>query len=161
MFKTKLSILFFICAVMYVTAQVQLPALSPRAKVFQQAGLTELEVSYSRPNAKSRVLFSDKGLVPFGEFWRTGANAATRISFNTHVFINDTELKKGDYAMLTKPNRSSWEIYFYAFQTSSWNDYVSQTPVTIAKVNIFETLEYVESFTIAFENITFDTKGEN
>lgn len=139
------------------TAQVKLPALSPRAKVVQQAGLTELEISYSRPSKKGRVLFAPNGLVPFGEFWRTGANAATRISFDSNVTISGVELKKGDYAMLTKPNATTWDVYVYAYNKSSWNSYVSQEPVVVAKANVFKTSETIESFTIGFENITFES----
>ena len=36
-------------------------------------------------------------LVPFGKVWRTGANAATTLTFTDDVTIGGTEVKAGKY----------------------------------------------------------------
>jgi hypothetical protein len=67
--------------VSFASAQTTLtiPAASPTSKVTQQFATAKIEISYSRPSTKGRVIFGD--LVPFGELWRTGANASTKIMF--------------------------------------------------------------------------------
>jgi tetratricopeptide (TPR) repeat protein len=155
--QIKLLICCFACVVVSATAQVKLPVLSPKAKVVQQAGLTEIELSYSRPSAKGRVIFAQNGLVPFGKFWRTGANAATKITFGSDVVIAGTTLKKGAYAILTKPNATAWEVYFYPYTKSSWPSYVPQEPALKTSAKVSQTSDATESFEIRLENITYDT----
>lgn len=47
--------------------------------------MTDVELTYSRPGVKDRTVFTSDELVPYGEVWRTGANARTKISFSTDV----------------------------------------------------------------------------
>ena len=63
-------LLNFIC--FEVFGQVNTPPASPRAKISQQLGLTQVEVDYSRPSARGRHIMG--GLVRYGDIWRTGAN---------------------------------------------------------------------------------------
>ncbi len=80
----------------------ELPAPSPKAKVFQTVGLTDVEVVYSSPAVNNRKIWGE--LVPYNEMWRTGANKATTISFSTDVNFGGTEVKAGTYALFTVPN---------------------------------------------------------
>ena len=67
-----------------LVAQAQeLPQPSPAASVSQRIGLTDINVEYSRPGVKDRVIFGD--LVPFDQIWRTGANKNTTIEFSGPV----------------------------------------------------------------------------
>ena len=84
------------------------PAASPAASVTQRVGLTDIEIQYSRPGAKGRTIFG--GLVPFGEVWRTGANAATKISFSTDVKLGGQAVPAGTYALFTIPEKGEWTI---------------------------------------------------
>ena len=67
----------------YIMAQIQTPQASPRAKLEQIVGLTKVKIDYSRPATRGRSIIGD--LVPFGEIWRTGANADTTIEFSDDV----------------------------------------------------------------------------
>ncbi|MGH2552219.1 MAG: DUF2911 domain-containing protein, partial [Chitinophagaceae bacterium] len=49
-------------------AQLKTPAPSPTQTIKQDFGLSNLELSYSRPGKKERKIFGD--LVPFGKVWR-------------------------------------------------------------------------------------------
>ena len=62
----------------------ELPQPSPTATINQRVGLTDFTVVYSRPSAKGRTIFGD--LVPFGQVWRTGANAC--VKFNALSLIH-------------------------------------------------------------------------
>ena len=88
--------LFTILAVAFVAfftttnAQINTPAASPFSKLEQQVGLTDVTIEYSRPSMKGRLLFVD--VESFGNIWRTGANASTKISFSDDVTVNGQEL---------------------------------------------------------------------
>ena len=72
-------------------------------------------ITYSSPSKKDRLIFGSKdegALVPFDEYWRTGANRHTFIENNVSLFFNNKELKSGKYSIYTIPSKDSWEIYF-------------------------------------------------
>jgi len=86
--------------------QFELPRASLAAKVSQTAGLTEIALEYSSPAVRSRTIFG--GVVPFGEVWRTGANACTKISFSKEVQIGSAAVAAGTYCLFTIPNKDRW-----------------------------------------------------
>jgi hypothetical protein len=98
-------------------AQIKTPAPSPVAKISQEVGLIKLELEYSRPSAKGRKVFGD--LVPFGEMWRTGANASTKVTVSDDAKVAGMPLPKGTYALYTIPGEKEWTIIFYK-NTSYW-----------------------------------------
>ena len=135
-------------------AQITTPAPSPKAKVMQTVGLTDIWVKYSRPSMKGREIFG--GLVPYDMVWRTGANAATKVVFDDDVKVEGMELKKGDYALFTKPGLSSWEVHFYEYTTSSAGGYRDATPKALVKVMPKKVSNVRESFEIEFANVKDD-----
>ncbi|EMS32669.1 hypothetical protein C943_01022 [Mariniradius saccharolyticus AK6] len=90
--------------------QIQMPQASPTAKISQKIGLTDVTIDYSRPSTKGRKIFGE--LVTYGEVWRTGANAATVITFSTPVIIEGNNLPAGSYALYSIPGKSDWTIIF-------------------------------------------------
>jgi hypothetical protein len=60
---------------------------------------------------RGRTIFGD--LVPYGKVWRTGANLRTKFSTSTDITVQGEALKKGEYGILSIPNKDSWEIIFY------------------------------------------------
>lgn len=100
-----------------LNAQFQTPAASPSSTVTQQVGLTDFTIEYSRPSMKGRAIFGD--LVPYDKMWRTGANKNTMITFSDDVKVGGSDVKKGTYAIFTKPGMSSWEVYLYT-DTENW-----------------------------------------
>ena len=134
-------------------AQVNTPPASPRAKISQQLGLTQVEVDYSRPSARGRDIVG--GLVRYGDIWRTGANKNTTVSFSDAVDVAGKPLAAGKYALYTRPSADQWEVYFYKKNnmgnaSSNWEvDQVALT-VVVQPVN-FEPM--VETFTISFSDL--------
>ena len=134
-------------------AQVLTPQPSPKATLNQIVGLTDVEIEYSRPSAKGRIVFGE--LVPFGKLWRTGANANTTISFSEDVVIDGKTLKKGKYALYTLPRIDTWEIIFYT-KTDNWGnpDTFSEENVALRAIVKPElTARNVETFTIDINNL--------
>lgn len=90
------------------SANVPLPAPSPKAMVMQTVGITDVTVEYSSPGIKGRKVFGS--LVPFGELWRTGANAATRITFSRDVTVAGKPVAAGTYSIFTLPTARMWTV---------------------------------------------------
>ena len=137
-------------------AQIKTPASSPLGKVIQTVGLTDITVEYSRPSAKGRKVYGD--LVPFGEKWRTGANAATKITFSEDVSVEGNALKAGTYALYTLPNEHEWEVYFYKNANQSglpraWDD---NEVAAKFMVKPRQAGDFVETFTIGIGMVAAD-----
>ncbi len=136
------------------SAQVKTPSSSLGAKIFQTVGLTDVKVEYSRPSKKGRDIFGKKSLVPYGKLWRTGANAATKITFSTDVVVGGKELKKGSYAVLTTPGKKEWDVHFYKYEGGSWSSYKEKTAAaTITVKSMTHKKHSVETFTIGFSDL--------
>lgn len=115
--KKILIALAIILAPFATEAQIKTPQASPKGYIKQTVGLTDVEVTYSRPGARGRAVFGN--LVPFGKLWRTGANENTIINFGDDVVIDGKTLKKGKYSIYTIPKIESWEVIFY-LSTDNW-----------------------------------------
>ena len=131
------------------TAQIRTPAPSPSCKMEQTVGLTTVTLEYSRPSVKDRTIFAADGLVPYGQVWRTGANAATKITFSDDVKLGGQDIKAGSYAILTVPNATKWQIMLHEYDGRSWSSYKDKKPTAMVNAKV-ETLPIdVESFMIS------------
>ncbi|MBX2928792.1 MAG: DUF2911 domain-containing protein [Saprospiraceae bacterium] len=136
-------------------AQIRTPAASPSAELKQTVGLTEVTINYSRPSAKGRVVFGD--LVPMNELWRTGANAATKLTFGDNVKVAGKELKKGSYAIITAPGQDGWKVMLHMYESTNWGSYAEKEPFAAFVIRPDRTAEFTETFTIAINDITTTT----
>jgi hypothetical protein len=137
-------------------ARIAFPQVSPTETLNVRVGATDIEVVYSRPSAKGRVMLG--GNNPYGEVWRTGANSATRVTFGTPVTIEGSLLGAGTYELFTIPGKDTWTIIFQkagkqwgAYTYDMKNDAlrVTVTPVALA--------DPVETFTIDLNDIRSDS----
>ena len=145
--------LLAIVASFSLEAQIETPAPSPASKLMQTVGLTEVMVDYSRPSMRGRAVFGE--LVPYGKLWRTGANAYTKISFDTDVTISGQEVKSGTYSIFTKPGEKNWEVFFYTDTQGGgtpreWDD---AKVVAKATVPVYPMDMPVETFTITIDDV--------
>ncbi len=146
-------------AVTTLHAQISTPAPSPSAKVMQTIGLTDVNVEYSRPAMKGRAIFGEKGLVPYGEMWRTGANKNTIVTFSKPVTIGGKEVKAGSYSVFTKPMANEWEVYFYT-DTENWGTPEAWDETKVAAKVMAKTMMSnmaTENFTIYFDKVLSST----
>ena len=141
---------------MYLSAQAQdKPSPSPFSKVMQKAGTTDITIEYSRPSLKGRTIFPD--MHKYGEFWRTGANAATKITFSKDVMVEGKSLSAGSYAILTKPGQTTWEVYFYPYEEGGWNSYTSKDPAAMVSVEAVMMDISIETFLINIGSLRDDS----
>jgi len=133
--------------------QIQMPQASPSAQISQKVGLTDVTVDYSRPSTKGRKIFGE--LVPFGEVWRTGANAATLVTFSTDVSIERNPLSKGTYALYSIPGKDEWTIII-SKNTKLWGavGYDQEEDIFRFRVKPGKTGQKYETMEISFVDMT-------
>lgn len=86
----------------------RLPQASPNAKVEQTVGVADFTVTYASPGVKGRAIFGE--LVPYGELWRTGANAATTLEASQDFTFGGQPVPAGRYALYTIPGKDRWTV---------------------------------------------------
>jgi hypothetical protein len=135
--------------------QIRMPAPSTTQKISQNFGLGTIEIVYSRPNIKGRGLLKDNSdLAPLGKLWRTGANAATRITFSDRVMMGGKLLDTGSYVLYTIPGKEYWEIVINKGLNNWGTDgYKESEDVNRFKVKVEKTSNEVETFTIQIGNV--------
>jgi tetratricopeptide (TPR) repeat protein len=158
--QTKIITLLLVMSAFTFQAQIKTPAPSPSAKIEQAIGLTDVAVEYSRPAMRGRTIFGD--LVPYGKLWRTGANMRTKFTTSTDVSINGKELKKGTYAILSVPNKDSWEVIFYTEYNAGGAPAELDESKVAARVSakVITMDGNMENFAIGFDNLADGSTGE-
>jgi hypothetical protein len=131
--------------------QIQTPRPSPVATLAQQIGVMDVTVKYSRPGIKDREIYG--GLVPFGELWRTGANATTSFKFSDDVTIEGNNVPAGEYGLYTIPGQDEWTIIFNKNLGWGTGAYKEEDDVARFTVKPEKMAHTVETFTIEFDHI--------
>ena len=133
-------------------AQLKTPAPSPTQTVKQDFGLSNIELSYSRPGMKGRKIYGD--LVPFGKVWRTGANNATTITFGEEVMLGGKKVPAGKYGLLTIPDKNNWTfVLTKQLDVTSPAGYKQDMDVVRVDAKPMKIDNNVETFTMQFANI--------
>jgi len=132
--------------------KIEFPQASSAASVKERVGVTDVSVEYSRPNARERKIFG--GLVPYGQVWRTGANAATKITFSTDVKLGGTAVPAGSYALFTIPGEAEWTVILSKV-TEEWGSYAYDPKDDQARVKVkpVAMAEPLETMTIGVQDI--------
>ena len=133
-------------------AKLAFPDASPAATLKQRIGITDVEISYSRPGMKGREVFGN--LVPYDKVWRTGANTATKITFSTDVKLNGTAIPAGTYELFTIPGKTEWTVIIHK-NMSQWGAYSYDQKNDVARFTAVPTVNpyVVETFTIGTGDI--------
>ena len=135
-------------------AQISTPQPSPVSTIEQKVGISDFSISYSRPSVKGRVIFGD--LVPYGEMWRTGANASTKLKFSDEVSINGALVPAGEYALYTIPGKDEWTIILHknlSYWGTGGDKYNTDEDQLRFTVKPQEYKETVETLTMQFAHI--------
>jgi hypothetical protein len=132
--------------------KVDVPAPSPASTLKQRVGFTDIEINYSRPGVKGRTIFG--GLEAYNKVWRTGANAATRITFSTPVKIEGTEVPAGTYGLFTIPGPEQWTVIINK-TSDQWGAYKYDPAADVLRVKVtpVKLAETIETFTIDVNDI--------
>lgn len=128
-------------------------SFSPSATAEYDKNGLSITVDYCQPSKKGRLIFGtteEKALVPYGKWWRTGANEATVIKFSKDVTIAGKVLKAGTYTLFTIPEKGDWTIIFNA-EVGQWGlSYDEKKDVLKVPASSTQQADTVEKFTIDF-----------
>jgi hypothetical protein len=157
----KQSILFLLLATIFsATAFAQEKKMaSPPAKATGTADGIAVTVDYHQPSAKGRKIMG--ALVPFGEVWRTGANATTSIDFSANAKVEGQAVPKGKYGLFTIPGENEWVVILSKESQGSPFDYSEKQDLLRIKVKPSKTTSFVETFTISVKNGNVVLEWEN
>jgi len=162
----RLVTLFFVATLATVgqaqnsAPKLEFPAASPECTIKQRIGITDVEITYSRPSVKGRTIFG--GLEPWGEVWRAGANSATKVTFSTPVKLNGKPVPAGTYGLFALLGKEEWTIILNkvpnqwgAYQYNAKDDVVRVPAKTTALADL------VETFTIDFNDLRDESASLN
>lgn len=150
--KLVLSTILLVSVFAASAQAIKTPAPSTTTTVKQEFGLSNVELSYSRPNMKGRKIFGD--LVPYNAVWRTGANSATTVTFGDDVTIGGTKVPAGKYGLLTIPGASEWTVIITKqLDVTSPAAYKQSEDVVRVKAQPQKLPMTIETFTIMFDNV--------
>ncbi|NLR77608.1 DUF2911 domain-containing protein [Chitinophaga eiseniae] len=131
---------------------IKMPAPSPTQTIKQDFALSNIELSYSRPQKNGRVIMGD--LVPYDKVWRTGANSATTITFGEDITFGGIPVKAGKYGLLSIPGAKSWTVILTSsLDVTSPAAYKPENDIARVKVSPVAMPFSQENFTIEFENV--------
>ncbi len=132
------------------------PAPSPASTLKQRVGLTDIEIDYSRPGVKGRPIFGS--LLPWNKVWRTGANAATKLTFSTPVKFGGQDVPAGSYALFTIPNPDEWTVIL-SRNTEQWGAFKYDAKDDLLRVTArpVKLSTPVETFTISINDLRDET----
>ena len=123
--------------------------LSSRDTVQASAGGASLWIDYGRPAKRGRVVYG--GIVPFGEVWRTGANAATQFKTDRGLDFGGKVLPAGFYTLWTVPTASGWKLVVNS-ETGQWGtEHKADKDVLTLDMKTSTLPSEVERFTIGVE----------
>lgn len=131
-------------------AGVGLGVLSPRDTVrVADAGGATLWVDYGRPARRGRVIFGS--VVPFGEVWRTGANAATQFRTDKGLDFGGTVVPAGFYSLWTVPAANGWKLVINS-ETGQWGtEHDAAKNLYTIDMKVSPLAQAVERFTIGVD----------
>ncbi len=110
-----------------------LPQASPKARLTQTVGLTEISVTYARPAVNGRKVWG--GLVPYGQVWRAGANENTVVTFSSPVKVGGTELPAGSYGLHMLPTANEWTVIF-SRESQAWGSFSYDPKEDAARMSV-------------------------
>ena len=123
---------------------------SAHVKTEWTIGGGHVAISYGRPTLKGR---DQATLMPSGQPWRTGADAATVITTDKPLTFGKVVLQPGSYTINTQPGATSWELIFGKLgQAGQWGvPYlpaleIARTPMALQKLK-----KPVEELTISID----------
>lgn len=130
-------------------------SLSPPGIVKYDKNDLIMEIPYGRPSKRDRLIFGTEeegALLPYGKYWRLGANEATEVTFSRDVLFNGQPVKAGTYRMYAVPGESAFEMSLNS-GLGKWGYSEPDFSLDILKTNVpvERSNESVEQFTIRFE----------
>jgi hypothetical protein len=120
--------------------------LSPPARTSVTINGKKLIIAYSSPSIRGRKIMG--GLVPYGTWWRTGADNATTFQTDADLDLGGLRVPKGIYTIYTLPGATEWQLIINK-QTGQWGtEYNQRQDLGRVKMKLAQTPAVVDRFKI-------------
>lgn len=151
MLKNALKITGILALMVLSTFAVNAQKASPPAEASGYIGDANITINYSQPGVKGREIYGD--LVPYGEVWRAGANAATVIEVSSDVKVGGEKLKAGKYGLWVIPGKKEWTWIF----SSTWDTWGTNYDPSKDVLRVKGSVEGLDDM---FERMTFNVGAD-
>ena len=113
-------------------------------------GGAHVAVTYGRPKLKGRA---EATLMPPGQPWRTGADAATVITTDKPLTFGKVVLQPGSYTINTQPGATAWQLIFGKLgQEGQWGvPYLPALEIARTPMSVQTLKKPVEELTISID----------
>jgi len=108
-------------------AVLEVPAPSPKARIEQRVGITDVSLDYSCPGVKGRKIWGE--VVPYDKTWRAGANQPTKLTVSRDFSFGGTAVKAGSYSLFMVPGKASWTVMLNTNLTASQEEHDAKDDV--------------------------------
>lgn len=109
---------------------------SPSAEATGSIEGVNVSVDYSSPRVKGREGKIWGDMLPYGEVWRAGANAATEVTFDQAVMVEGERLDAGTYSLFMIPAEGDWTVIFNGATGISGTEYESVKDQNVLQVSV-------------------------
>ena len=131
-------------------ARPAMGASSPLDSVRVAVGGAQVAVVYSRPAVRGRTVWGGE-LVPYGIWWRTGANAATAFRTSADLTVGGVRVPAGSYTLFTLPSAAGTQLII-SKKTGEWGtEYDAAQDLARVPLTVTPLASSVEQFTILVE----------
>lgn len=124
--------------------------LSVRDTMRATVGRADIAVEYGRPLRRGRTLLG--ALIPYGQVWRTGANAATHLTTTAPIRLGGVPLDSGAYTLWTLPTERDVQLIINR-ETGQWGTgYRAENDIARVAMETDTLTTPVEAFTIRVDS---------
>jgi hypothetical protein len=120
--------------------------VSPPATAAVAINGKKLTISYSAPSMRGRKIMG--ALVPYGHWWRTGADSATTFQTEANLDIGGMKVPKGAYTIYTLPGAKEWLLIVNKQLGQFGTEYDEKQDLGRVKMTLAQTPAPVERFKI-------------
>ena len=159
-----LAVVLCFCFSFNVSAQLELPNGSQKAKVSQRVGITDISINYSRPGVKGRDIWGK--LVPYGYNnlgfgtaneapWRAGADENTTISFSHDVKVEGQTVKAGTYGLFVAVFADGKATIILSHDSNAWGSFFYDKEHDVMRADVpTNSVSHHELLTYEFNTVT-------
>ncbi|HYM77962.1 MAG TPA: DUF2911 domain-containing protein [Candidatus Dormibacteraeota bacterium] len=143
----KIALLAFTTLTLTLFASAQ--ASPPASASCDLGGGKTIKTDYSSPRLKGRKMIGDHD--PYGQVWRTGANAATTFVTSADISVGGKIVPAGSYTIFTIPNPDKWTLIINK-KTGEWGIPYKYESDELARVDmkVSKLPSPLENFTISY-----------
>ena len=122
------------------------PLPSPVAESTVKLNGHAVKIHYNSPSMRGRKIMG--GLVPYGRWWRTGADNATTFQTEADLDIGGLKVPKGTYTLYTLPGAKEWQLIVNKQTGQFGTEYDQKRDLGRVKMTVAQTPAPVEKFKI-------------